>query len=84
MIFSCHCAITNCDHMVDVLKHNISNCKAIYYVKMHHTRSISIIIKNSYVLNFKELTDDIACSKNSLLLDESNDISFEKLLLSTS
>ena len=27
MFLSCHSAISNCDHMVDMLKHNISNCK---------------------------------------------------------
>ena len=38
MFLSCHRAITNCDHMVDMLKHNISNCKAIDDVKMHRTK----------------------------------------------
>ena len=28
MFPSCHCVTTNCDHMVDMLKHNISSCKA--------------------------------------------------------
>ena len=46
MFLSCHCAITNCencDHMVDMLKHNISDCKAIDDVKMHRTKCANII-----------------------------------------
>ena len=43
MFLSCHCAITNCDHMVDMLKHDISNCKAIDDVKMICTKSTNIM-----------------------------------------
>ena len=42
MFLSCHCAITNCDHMADMLKHNISNCLAIDDVKMHCTKCTNI------------------------------------------
>ena len=43
MFLICHCAITNCDQMVDMVKHNISNCKAIDDVKMHRAMSRNII-----------------------------------------
>ena len=80
MFLSCHSAIFNCDHMVDMLKHNISNCKTIDDVKMHRTKCTNII-KNVLCPHFEEeLTNDIGNNKFSLLLDESNNISVKKLL----
>ena len=79
MFFSCHCAITNCDHMVDMLKHNISNCNTIDNAKMHRTKC-TILLQMCHVLILKELTDNIGSNKFSLLLDECNDISVMKLL----
>ena len=79
MFLSCHGRISNCDHMVDMLKHNISNCKTIDDVKMHRTKCANII-KNVLCPHFEEeLTNDIGNNVFSLLLDESN-ISFMKLL----
>ena len=43
MFFSFDYATTNCDHMVDMLKHNIYNCKATDDVKMHCTKCTDII-----------------------------------------
>ena len=43
MFLSCHCAITNCDHMVDML--NISNCKAT-----DDAPSAQILLHMCYVL----------------------------------
>ena len=66
--------------MVDMLKHNIFNCKTTHDVKMHRTKCTNII-KNVLCPHFEEeLTNDIGKNKFSLLLDESNDISVKKLL----
>ena len=43
MTLGYHCAITICDHMVDMLRHNIYNCTAIHDAKMHRTKCINII-----------------------------------------
>ena len=47
MFISCHCAVTNCEHMVDMLKHNISNFKAIDDVKMleYHKRCYVMMLE---------------------------------------
>ena len=37
MYLSCHCAITICDHLTDILKSNHSNNKVIDDVKMHRS-----------------------------------------------
>ena len=62
MFFSCPCASTNCDHTVDMLKHNISYCEASDDVKMHPTKFLSII-NMCYVLILKKLTGDIGNNK---------------------
>ena len=49
--------------MVDILKHNISNCKAIDDVKMHRSKCTNI---NTIVLcpHFeKDMTNDIGSNK---------------------
>ena len=43
MFLTCHCAISSCDHMVDLLKNNISDCKVINDVKMHRTKCSQIL-----------------------------------------
>ena len=35
MFLSCHCAIANCDHLVNMLKNNISYNKVVDDIKMH-------------------------------------------------
>jgi hypothetical protein len=45
MFFACHCAISNCDHLIDLLKNNIPDCKVVSGAKMHRTKC-SNIIKN--------------------------------------
>ena len=79
MFLSCHCAITNCDHMFDMLTNNISNFKATDDVKMHRTKC-TILLQISCHHFEKELTDDIGSNKCSLSLDDSIDISIIKLL----
>ena len=80
MFLSSHSAISNCDHVVDMLKHAISNCITIDDVKMHQSKCTNIV-KNVLCRHFEEeLTNDIGNNKFSLLLDESNDISVKKLL----
>ena len=80
MFLSCHCTITNCDHMFDFLKHNISNCKAIDDVNMHRAKCTNIITNVPCPHFVKEFTEYIGSNRFSLLLDESNDISIIKLL----
>ena len=79
MFLSCHCAIANCDHLVDMMKNNIGN-KNVDDVKMHRSKCTNII-KNILCPHFEEkLKCDISGSKHSLLLDESNDVSVTKML----
>ena len=76
MFFSCHCEITNCEHIVDMIKQYFylqGNCE-------NASHMCTNINKMCYVLILKELTDDIGSKKLSLLLDDSNDISIIKLL----
>ena len=78
MFLSCHCAIANCDHLVDMMKNN-SN-KDVDDVKMHRSKSTNII-KNILCPHFEEkLKCDIGSNKYSLLLDESNDVTVTKML----
>ena len=72
MFHSCHCAITNCDHMNDMLKHNISDSRIIHDVKMHRTKCTNIITNVLCPYFEKEFTDDMRSNKLSSLLDESN------------
>lgn len=80
MFLSCHCAISSCDHLVDLIKNNIYDCKVVSDVKMHRTKC-SNIIRNVLCSHFEnKLKTDIGNNKYSLLLDESNDISIVKVL----
>ena len=74
VIFSCYCAFAYSDHMIDMLKHNISNSKAIDDVK-NPSPQVHEHYSNLYVLILNELTDDIGSTKYSLLLDEGKHIS---------
>ena len=44
MFFSCHCAIANCDHLIDMQKKNLSDNKVTDDVKMHRSKSRKMII----------------------------------------
>ena len=62
MFLSCHCAIANCDHLVDIMKNNISS-KDVDDVKMHRSKCTSII-KNVLSPHFEEkLKYDIGSNK---------------------
>ena len=62
MFLSCHCAIANCDHLVDMMKNNISS-KDVDDVKMHRSKCTSII-KNVLSPHFEEkLKYDIGSNK---------------------
>ena len=79
MVLSCHCAIANCDHLVDMMKNNISN-KDVDDVKMHRSKCTNII-KNILCPHFEEkLKCDIGSNIYSLLLDESNDVTVTRML----
>lgn len=76
----CHTAIATSDHLVDMCKNVVNDSLVMPKVKMHCSKC-SGIIKNVLWQHFeKELVRVIENSKFSLLLDESNDISVNKLL----
>ena len=80
MFLSCHCAIANCVHLIDMLKNNIGDSKVVNNVKMYRSKCKNVI-KNIFCSHFEEnLKCDIGSNKYSLLLDESNDVSVTKLL----
>lgn len=80
-LFLCaHSAIASCDHLSEMCKHNFKDSEAAKNIKMHRTKC-SEIIKNVLAPHFNnELLSDIGNGKYSLLLDESNDVSVNKLL----
>ena len=79
MFLSCHCAIANCDNLVDMMKNNISN-KDVDDIKMHRSKCTNII-KNILRPHFEEkLKCNIGSNKYSLLLDESNNVTVTKML----
>jgi len=80
-LFLCaHSAIASCDHLGEMCKHNFNDSEAAKGIKMHRTKC-SEIIKNILGPYFNnELLSDIGDRKYSLLLDESNDVSVNKLL----
>ena len=51
MFMSCHCAMMNCDHLVDLCKNSIHDSKIASKLKMHHTKC-SGIIKNVLSTHF--------------------------------
>lgn len=76
----CHTAIATSDHLVDMCKNVVNDSLVMPKVKMHRSKC-SGIIKNVLGQHFEEeLVRDIGNRKFSLLLDESNDISVNKLL----
>ena len=77
---SCHCAVMNCDHLIDLCKNTIHDSKIASKLKMHRTEC-SGMIKNVLRTHFEDdLINDIGDEKFSLLLDESNDINILKIL----
>ena len=80
MFVSCHLSIVNTDHLVDLCKNRIDDSKTTTQLKMHRTKC-SEMIKTVIANHFEEdLVNDIGGKKFSLLLDESNDITVNKLL----
>ena len=80
LFLCCHSAISNCDHLVEMLKNKVCDSKIITNMRMHRTKC-SNIIKNTLYCHFAaDLLNDIGKSKYSLLIDESNNISVLKLL----
>lgn len=80
LFLCCHSAISNCDHLVDMCKNNISHNKAVSDMKMHRTKCTNII-KNTLCRYFQtDLQEDIGENNFSILIDESNDITVHKLL----
>lgn len=80
LFLSSHCAIRNCDHLVDMCKCHFSETDVGSKLKMHRTKCTEIInnvLSDHFV---DDLVNDIGNGKFSLLLDESNDITINKLL----
>ncbi|XP_024869117.1 uncharacterized protein LOC112452903, partial [Temnothorax curvispinosus] len=80
-LFLCvHSAIASCDHLGKMCILHFKDNQAVKRMKMHRTKC-SEIIKNVLGPYFNnELLSDIGNGKYSLLLDESNDVSVNKLL----
>ena len=64
----------NCNHLIDILRDNLSDNKVIYDVKQYRSNYTNIIKKN-WCPHFYDLKRDIGGNKYILLLDESNDAS---------
>lgn len=76
----CHSAISNCDHLVDLCKRNLTANKTVSEMRMHRTKCTHII-RNSLYEHFKaDLRQDIGDGRFSILIDESTDITVHKLL----
>ncbi|CAG9789188.1 unnamed protein product [Diatraea saccharalis] len=79
MFVSAHCSIIAVDHLSELCKLRFSDSKS-RDLRVHRTKCTNII-KNVLVPNFiKEIVSDSRDQQNSLLLDESTDISVSKLL----
>lgn len=79
LYIACHSAILNTDHLVPICKTSFKG-KEAEYLQMHRTKC-SQIIKNVFAPYFiNELCEDVANGPFSILIDESNDISFTKYL----
>ncbi|XP_014781419.1 uncharacterized protein LOC106877131 [Octopus bimaculoides] len=70
MFICCHSSFNGCDHFIELCKNYMSGSDIISKVKLHRTKCTNIV-RN---------VPDIGDRKFSLLLDESNDISINKLL----
>ena len=67
MFMSCHCAVINCDHLVDIFKNIIYNSKIASSLKMHRSKC-SEIIKIVLSTQFKDdLINDKGDVKFNLL-----------------
>ena len=56
MFLSCHSAIANCEHLVDMLKNDVTNNKLFNDVKMHRSKCKNIInIKNILCAHFEKI-----------------------------
>ncbi|XP_053951233.1 uncharacterized protein LOC128858736 [Anastrepha ludens] len=75
-----HSAIATSDHLSKLCVEQFSACKAAANIKLGRTKC-TYIIKNVLAMHFiSDLRSDIGDSGFSLLLDESTDISVEKIL----
>ena len=80
MSVSCHLSIVNTDHLIDLCKNCIDDSKTTEKLRMHRFKC-SEMIKTVISDHFEEdLVNDIGDNKYSLLLDESNDITVNKML----
>lgn len=76
-----HCAISSCDHLVDVVKKCFSDkTSEVAKLAMHRTKCTAIL-KHVLMPHFvSKLKEDIGDRKYSILLDESTDIAVHKYL----
>lgn len=75
-----HSAVSNIDHLTDLVKSAFSDSQATDDLKMHRTKC-SEVIKNVLAPHFiEELIKDIGQQRFSLIIDESTDISTNKQL----
>lgn len=81
VLFICaHTAIVSCDHLGEMCNNIFKDSQAAQNIRLHRTKS-SEIIKNVLGPHFlDDLLSDVGNGKYSLLLDESNDVSVNKLL----
>ena len=75
-----HCAIKSCDHLGEMCKNRFGDSNAAKQLQIHRTKC-SALIKNVLGPHFvNDLKNDIGEGMFSLLVDESTDISVNKLL----
>lgn len=80
MFIAEHCALRVVDHLTDLCKECFSDSKGCKDIKLKRSKC-SAVISNLLAPHFEqELKNDIGKKKFSLIIDESNDISFTKLL----
>lgn len=75
-----HCAVRSCDHLLDLCKCHFSETDVGSKLKMPRTKCTEIINNVLSVHFVDDLVSDIGNGKFSLLLDESNVITVNKLL----
>uniref|UniRef100_A0A0L8GRN2 Uncharacterized protein n=1 Tax=Octopus bimaculoides TaxID=37653 RepID=A0A0L8GRN2_OCTBM len=80
MFICCHSSFNSCDHLIELCKNYMSDSDIMSKVKLHRTKCVNIV-RNVLAPYFDgDLISDIGDRKFRLLLDESNDISINKLL----
>ncbi|CAI9733024.1 Hypothetical predicted protein [Octopus vulgaris] len=80
MLICCHSSFNSCDHFIELCKNYMSDNNIMSKVKLHRTKCANIV-RNVLAPYFDgDLISDIGDRKVNLLLDESNDISINKLL----